>query len=64
MDKTMTALLIMDGFGINPAHEATHLSAGTPHLDELMSASGYAARRQRHGRGAPEGQMGNSGSGI
>ena len=22
MDKKMTALIIMDGFGINPAHEA------------------------------------------
>ena len=37
MSKTMTALIIMDGFGINPAHEGNAIyQAGTPHLDELL----------------------------
>ena len=62
MDKTMTALIIMDGFGINPVHEGNAIfQAGTPHLDELMKlyphtqigASGLNV-------GLPDGQMGNS----
>jgi 2,3-bisphosphoglycerate-independent phosphoglycerate mutase len=62
MEKTMTALLIMDGFGINPNHEGNAIyQAGTPHLDELMKiyphtqigASGMDV-------GLPDGQMGNS----
>ena len=62
MDRTMTALIIMDGFGINPAHEGNAIyQAGTPHLDELMKqyphtqlgASGLDV-------GLPNGQMGNS----
>ncbi|HNW86796.1 MAG TPA: 2,3-bisphosphoglycerate-independent phosphoglycerate mutase [Candidatus Limiplasma sp.] len=62
MNKPMTALIIMDGFGINPAHEGNAIfQAGTPHLDELMKtyphtqigASGLNV-------GLPDGQMGNS----
>ena len=62
MDKTMTALIIMDGFGINPVHEGNAIyQAGTPHLDALMreyphtqiGASGLNV-------GLPNGQMGNS----
>ena len=62
MEKTITALIIMDGFGINPAHEGNAIyQAGTPHLDVLMSkyphtqigASGMDV-------GLPDGQMGNS----
>jgi len=62
MEKTMTALIIMDGFGINPAHKGNAIyQAGTPHLDELMKkyphtqigASGLDV-------GLPDGQMGNS----
>lgn len=62
MEKTMTALIIMDGFGINPAQEGNAIYlAGTPHLDELM-------RRYPHTQigasgmdvGLPDGQMGNS----
>ena len=62
MEKTMTALIIMDGFGINPVHEGNAIyQAGTPHLDVLMSqyphtqigASGMDV-------GLPDGQMGNS----
>ena len=38
MDKTMTALIIMDGFGINPAHEGNAIyQQGTPHLDALKA---------------------------
>ena len=62
MDKTMTALIIMDGFGINPAHEGNAIyQQGTPHLDRLLEkyphtqlgASGMDV-------GLPDGQMGNS----
>ena len=62
MDKKMTALIIMDGFGINPATEGNAIyAAGTPELDKLMAkyptcqlgASGMDV-------GLPDGQMGNS----
>ena len=62
MSKQMTALIIMDGFGINPNHEGNAIYlAGTPHLDALMAkyphtqlgASGMDV-------GLPDGQMGNS----
>ena len=62
MSKTMTALIIMDGFGINPAHEGNAIyQAGTPELDQLtarfphtqLGASGMNV-------GLPDGQMGNS----
>jgi len=62
MEKTMTALIIMDGFGINPAHEGNAIyQQGTPKLDALMAkypttqigASGMDV-------GLPDGQMGNS----
>ncbi len=62
MNKTMTALIIMDGFGLNPSHEGNAIyKQGTPHLDELLQvyphtqlgASGMNV-------GLPDGQMGNS----
>lgn len=62
MSKQMTALIIMDGFGINPAKEGNAIyTAGTPELDRLMAkfphtqlgASGMDV-------GLPDGQMGNS----
>ena len=62
MSKKMTALIIMDGFGINPAHEGNAIyAAGTPELDQLkarfphtqLGASGMDV-------GLPDGQMGNS----
>lgn len=62
MEKTMTALIIMDGFGLNPAHEGNAIDQqGTPHIEALMQkyphtqlgASGMDV-------GLPEGQMGNS----
>ncbi len=62
MGKQMTALIIMDGFGINPSHEGNAIyTAGTPNLDALaekyphtqLGASGMDV-------GLPDGQMGNS----
>lgn len=62
MSKKLTALIIMDGFGINPNPEGNAITAaGTPNLDRLMalyphtqlSASGPDV-------GLPPGQMGNS----
>ena len=62
MDKTMTAIIIMDGFGINPQCDGNAIcQAGTPRLDTLMAkyphtqigASGMDV-------GLPDGQMGNS----
>ena len=62
MSKTMTGLIIMDGFGLNPAQEGNAIfEAGTPNLDAYMKkyphtqlgASGMEV-------GLPDGQMGNS----
>jgi 2,3-bisphosphoglycerate-independent phosphoglycerate mutase len=62
MDRKMTALIIMDGFGINPKPEGNAiLAAGTPNVDRLralypntlLGASGMDV-------GLPDGQMGNS----
>ncbi|MDL2206462.1 2,3-bisphosphoglycerate-independent phosphoglycerate mutase [Eubacteriales bacterium OttesenSCG-928-N13] len=59
---SITALIIMDGFGINPAHEGNAIyQQGTPNLDALkakysftqIGASGMDV-------GLPNGQMGNS----
>ena len=58
----ITALIIMDGFGINPVCEGNAIcKAGTPNVDKLIEkysmtqigASGLSV-------GLPEGQMGNS----
>ncbi len=58
----ITALIIMDGFGINPVCEGNAIcQAGTPNLDKLIEkysttqigASGLSV-------GLPDGQMGNS----
>lgn len=62
MSKQMTALIIMDGFGLNNAKDGNAIyAAGTPNLDRLLAkfphtqlgASGMDV-------GLPEGQMGNS----
>ena len=59
---SITALLILDGFGINPSHEGNAIyQAGTPNIDALkekychtaIGASGLDV-------GLPDGQMGNS----
>ena len=60
--KQMTALIIMDGFGVRECREGNAiLAAGTPNLDRLkerfpntvIGASGMDV-------GLPDGQMGNS----
>ena len=62
MKKGITALIIMDGFGINQSHDGNAIfQAGTPNLDALraeypntqIGASGMDV-------GLPDGQMGNS----
>ena len=62
MAKPMTALIILDGFGVNAETKGNAVAtAKTPHLDALfakyphtrLAASGLAV-------GLPEGQMGNS----
>ena len=62
MDKKLTMLMILDGFGKNPNKEGNAIElANTPNIDELMKknptttiyTSGLAV-------GLPEGQMGNS----
>jgi 2,3-bisphosphoglycerate-independent phosphoglycerate mutase len=62
MQKKMTALVIMDGFGLSPVRDGNAIRMqGTPHIDGLMdtyphtrlNASGLAV-------GLPDGQMGNS----
>ena len=59
---SMTALIIMDGFGINPAHEGNAIyAAGTPHLDALREKYSYTTGgASGMDVGLPEGQMGNS----
>ncbi len=62
MSKKMTALIIMDGFGLNPNPKGNAVvAAGTPNIDRLtaayphtqLGASGMSV-------GLPDGQMGNS----
>ena len=62
MDKRLTMLMILDGFGINEKEQGNAVKlAKTPNIDKLMktckttvmNASGLAV-------GLPEGQMGNS----
>ena len=62
MDKKVTMLVIIDGYGKNPEHDGNAVAqANKPNLDKLMatcpnsnvSASGGAV-------GLPDGQMGNS----
>ncbi|MDD3409720.1 MAG: 2,3-bisphosphoglycerate-independent phosphoglycerate mutase [Eubacteriales bacterium] len=62
MEKTMTALIIMDGFGINPAHEGNAIyQAGTPNLDKLMAKYPHTQLgASSMDVGLPDGQMGNS----
>ena len=62
MDKKLTMLMILDGYGYNPAHEGNAVyAAKTPVMDKLLkecpntliNASGMDV-------GLPDGQMGNS----
>ena len=58
----MTALIIMDGFGLNPSPEGNAIfQEGTPHIDALMAKYPHT-RLGASGMdvGLPDGQMGNS----
>lgn len=62
MSKKMTALIIMDGFGLNPNPVGNAVvSAGTPNVDRLMAAYPHTQLgASGMSVGLPEGQMGNS----
>ena len=62
MNKTMTALIIMDGFGLNPSHEGNAIfQQGTPNLDKLFQAYPHTQLgASGMNVGLPDGQMGNS----
>lgn len=62
MDKKLTVLMILDGFGINDKTEGNAIKqANTPNIDNIMlnypNAKGYASGLAV---GLPDGQMGNS----
>ncbi len=62
MSKQLTALIIMDGFGINPKTEGNAIrAAGTPNIDALMAAYPHTQLgASGMDVGLPDGQMGNS----
>ena len=62
MNKTMTALIIMGGFGLNPSHEGNAIfQQGTPNLDKLFKAYPHTQLgASGMNVGLPDGQMGNS----
>ena len=62
MKKTMTALIIMDGFGLSAVHDGNAIwQQGTPHLDALMAKYPHTQlKASGMDVGLPEGQMGNS----
>ena len=62
MDKNVTMLMILDGFGINEKEQSNAVKlANTPNLDKLMKTC-PTTRIHTSGLdvGLPEGQMGNS----
>ncbi len=62
MSKPMTAMIIMDGFGIDPhVEDNAIIAAGTPNLDALMAAYPHTQiGASGLDVGLPDGQMGNS----
>ncbi|MGI6690314.1 MAG: 2,3-bisphosphoglycerate-independent phosphoglycerate mutase [Christensenellales bacterium] len=62
MKKQLTALIIMDGYGINPRAEGNAvLAAGTPAVDALKAKFPYTQLgASGMDVGLPDGQMGNS----
>ncbi|MCL2544713.1 MAG: 2,3-bisphosphoglycerate-independent phosphoglycerate mutase [Clostridia bacterium] len=62
MQKPFTALIIMDGFGVNPDPTSNAiLQAGTPTLDALMETYPHTTLgASGMNVGLPDGQMGNS----
>ena len=62
MDKNLTMLMILDGFGINEKEEGNAIKiAKTPFLDKLMKQNPTTTiKTSGLDVGLPEGQMGNS----
>ncbi len=62
MDKKLTMLMILDGFGINDKEEGNAVKiANTPVLDKLMKQNPTTIiKTSGLDVGLPEGQMGNS----
>ena len=62
MDKNLTMLMILDGFGINEKNEGNAVKiANTPNLDKIMKQNPTTiVKTSGLDVGLPEGQMGNS----
>lgn len=62
MDKKLTMLMILDGFGVNDKEEGNAVKiANTPILDKLMKQNPTTLiKTSGLDVGLPEGQMGNS----
>ncbi len=62
MDKNVTMLMILDGYGINEKTEGNAVKlANTPHLDEILSKNpNTIIHTSGKDVGLPDGQMGNS----
>ena len=62
MDKNVTMLMILDGYGINEKTEGNAVKlANTPHLDEILSQNpNTIIHTSGKDVGLPDGQMGNS----
>ena len=62
MDKNLTMLMILDGFGINEKEEGNAIKlANTPNIDKLMKQNPTTIiKTSGLDVGLPEGQMGNS----
>ena len=62
MDKNVTMLMILDGFGINEKEQSNAVKlANTPNIDKLMKTC-FTTTMHTSGLdvGLPDGQMGNS----
>lgn len=62
MEKNVTMLMILDGYGINEKTEGNAVKlAKTPHLDEILSQNpNTVIHTSGKDVGLPDGQMGNS----
>ena len=62
MNKKLTMLMILDGFGLNEQTDGNSVKlANTPHLDEILKQNpNTIIHTSGLDVGLPEGQMGNS----
>ena len=62
MDKKVTMLMILDGFGVNENKEANAIAlANTPNLDRIFKQNpSTTIKTSGLDVGLPDGQMGNS----